>query len=76
MEEEDLVIASHFEGSFAYLPPEFKNSKILAAIYCFGIVLLKIASGSRVYAEGREKPNLPQHVLHLKAEMKMFKQNL
>uniref|UniRef100_A0A0N5A9Q8 non-specific serine/threonine protein kinase n=1 Tax=Syphacia muris TaxID=451379 RepID=A0A0N5A9Q8_9BILA len=71
LEDDNLLIASHVKGTYAYLPPEFTKSKIVSTkldIYSFGVVLLEIASGSKVYVENRDKPNLLQHVLHLEAE--------
>lgn len=42
------MIASHIQGTLAYLPPEFTTNKVITTkldVYSFGVVLLEVAIG-------------------------------
>ncbi|KHJ40097.1 kinase domain protein [Trichuris suis] len=65
--EDSYFIASHINGTFAYLPPEFITKKRVSSkldVYSFGTVIFEVATGQSPYSTSRTPENLVQYMRH------------
>ncbi|CDW54951.1 TKL:IRAK protein kinase [Trichuris trichiura] len=67
--DNSYFIASHINGTFAYLPPEFITKKRVSSkldVYSFGTVLIDeyFATGQSPYSTSRTPENLVQYMRH------------
>lgn len=71
-EEKTPMIASHIQGTLAYLPPEFTTNKVITTkldVYSFGVVLLEVAIGQRAYSDTRNPQKLVDYILKFSADL-------
>lgn len=64
------VLVSQVFGTRPYLPPEFLDLRALSSqvdTYSFGVVLLEMFTGLRVFDKDRAEPLLTNHVMRLHA---------
>uniref|UniRef100_A0A1A9WJS4 non-specific serine/threonine protein kinase n=1 Tax=Glossina brevipalpis TaxID=37001 RepID=A0A1A9WJS4_9MUSC len=67
-----VVEVTQVFGTRPYLPPEFLNSRKLSTkvdTYSFGVVLLEVFTGMRVYDNNRPQPLLTKHIMSQSCKM-------
>lgn len=59
------IVVSHLQGTKYYLPPEYLKNRQLSTkvdIYCYGIVLLELATSKHVFDRRRKSKTLIEYV--------------